>query len=63
MNQERINKLPPLSAVVDHFRLMGTIFVESLKHPTRTTTIVYDEQTRGISVKVEEAKKPSEKNQ
>jgi len=45
-----------LNTVVDTFRLMGTIAKESFLHPRRTTTIVYNSQTREIKATTEPPK-------
>lgn len=42
-----------LTSVVDHIRLMGIIARESFAHPSRATTIIYDQQTREIKVSTE----------
>lgn len=54
VEQSKIKK--GLNSVVDTLRIMGTIVVESFAHPSRTTTIIYNSQTREINATTEPPK-------
>jgi 4-hydroxy-3-methylbut-2-enyl diphosphate reductase IspH len=54
---DRVYKLPKIvkvaDEVVDTLRHMGIIFVESVTQLSKTTTIIYNSQTREIKAHIE----------